>query len=89
MVRLALGSMLSSSEEPALALLDDPLTHSDVVRLDRMRTVLKSATAGDPGSRPPSGPLQIIIFTCHPEWFPIDGAVAIDLARPDVLIRRS
>jgi DNA repair exonuclease SbcCD ATPase subunit len=88
MVRLALGSMLSKPEEPAVAVLDDPLTHSDVVRLDRMRAVLKSASAGDAGSSPPAGPLQIIVFTCHPEWFAMDGAKIIDLSQPDVLSRR-
>ncbi len=87
MVRLALGSMLSTQEEPAVAVLDDPLTHSDVVRLDRMRAVLKNASAGDPGSTPPAGPLQIIVFTCHPEWFAMDGATVIDLSKPEVLSR--
>jgi len=80
MVRLALGSTLSTNEEPVVALLDDPLTHSDVVRLDRMRAVLKSAAAGNPDTTPPAGPLQILILTCHPEWFSLDGAKTIDLA---------
>ena len=87
MVRLALGSMLSTQEEPAVAVLDDPLTHSDLVRLDRMRAVLKNASAGDPDSTPPAGPLQIIVFTCHPEWFAMDGATVIDLSKPEVLSR--
>ena len=87
MVRLALGSTLSTAEEPAVAMLDDPLTHSDVVRLDLMRAVLKSAALGDPGTTPPAGPLQIVVFTCHPEWFAIDGAKIIDLSNPDVLGR--
>jgi DNA repair exonuclease SbcCD ATPase subunit len=85
MVRLALGSTLSTPDEPVVALLDDPLTHSDVVRLDRMRAVLKNAATGDNGLRPPAGPLQILVFTCHPEWFSLDGAQIIDLAKPDVL----
>ena len=88
MVRLALGSMLSTPEEPALAILDDPLTHSDVVRLDLMRAILRNATAGDLGSTPPAGPLQVLVFTCHPEWFDFDGATSVDLSRPDVLSRR-
>jgi chromosome segregation ATPase len=87
MVRLALGSALSTPEEPAVALLDDPLTHSDVIRLDLMRAVLKNATQGDSAAKPPAGPLQIIVFTCHPEWFAIDGAKIIDLSKPDVLSR--
>jgi DNA repair exonuclease SbcCD ATPase subunit len=88
MVRLALGSMLSTPDEPVAAVLDDPLTHSDAVRLDRMRAVLRCAAAGNPGSTPPAGPLQILVFTCHPEWFRMDGARMIDLANPSVLERR-
>jgi predicted nucleic acid-binding Zn-ribbon protein len=87
MVRLALGSMLSTPEEPVVAILDDPLTHSDVVRLDRMRAILKHASLGDPAITPPAGPLQILVFTCHPEWFAIDGALVIDLSKPNVLTR--
>jgi uncharacterized protein YhaN len=88
MVRLALGSLLSTPEEPVVAMLDDPLTHSDRVRLDMMRAVLKSASAGDGGSTPPSGPMQIVVLTCHPEWFAIDGAKVVDLSRSDVLSKR-
>ena len=88
MVRLALGSTLSTPEEPVVAMLDDPLTHGDVVRLDRMRTVLRHASAGDSSSIPPAGPLQIVIFTCHPERFAMDGAKTVDLSRPEVLSRR-
>jgi energy-coupling factor transporter ATP-binding protein EcfA2 len=88
MVRLALGSTLSSTEEPVVAMLDDPLTHSDVVRVDRMRAVLKDASAGIPGLTPPAGPMQVIVFTCHPEWFASDGATVVDLSRPEVLSGR-
>jgi len=85
MVRLALGASLSTPEEPVVAVLDDPLTHSDVERLELMRTVLKSAAAGDAGLTPPAGPLQILVFTCHPEWFAIDGARVIDLSKTEAL----
>jgi hypothetical protein len=88
MVRLALGSMLSTPEEPVVAVLDDPLTHSDTVRLDRMRPVLRSAAAGNTASTPPAGPLHVMVFTCHPEWFAMDGAKIIDLTNRDVLVRR-
>ena len=88
MVRLALGSTLSTPNEPVVAMLDDPLTHGDVVRLDRMRAVLRHASAGDSNSIPPAGPLQIVILTCHPERFVMDGARTIDLSRPEVLSRR-
>jgi hypothetical protein len=87
MVRLALGATLSTPAEPVVAMLDDPLTHSDVVRLDLMRAILKSASVGDTSSTPPAGPLQIVVFTCHPEWFGIDGARIVDLSKPDVLNR--
>jgi DNA repair exonuclease SbcCD ATPase subunit len=87
MVRLALGSLLATPEAPVVAMLDDPLTHSDRVRLDMMRAVLKSASAGDAGSTPPAGPMQIVVFTCHPEWFAIDGAKIVDLSKTDVLKR--
>jgi hypothetical protein len=87
LVRLALGSALSTPEEPAVAVLDDPLTHSDTLRLTNMRAVLRAAAAGDSKLTPPAGPLQILIFTCHPEWFEIDGAKAIDLADPSILTR--
>ncbi len=87
MVRLALGSTLSRPEAPVVAVLDDPLTHSDVWRLDRMRAVLKAAAAGDASSSPAAGPLQVLVLTCHPEWFAIDGATMIDLSRPEVLSR--
>jgi len=85
MVRLALGATLSSAEEPAVAVLDDPLTHSDRNRLMQMRGVLRSAAAGDLSSTPPAGPLQVIVFTCHPEWFAIDGATVIDLGNASIL----
>ena len=87
MVRLALGSTLSTPAEPVVAMLDDPLTHSDVMRLDLMRAVLKNAAGGDPGTTPPAGPMQIVVFTCHPEWFAIDGARIVDLGKPEVLSR--
>lgn len=88
MVRLALGATLSTPEEPVVAVLDDPLTHSDSVRLDSMRAVLKNAAAGDASVTPPAGPLQVVVFTCHPEWFDVPEATRVDLSRADVLTRR-
>jgi hypothetical protein len=80
LVRLALGSTLSSAKEPAVAILDDPLTHCDVRRLAVMRMILRRAAEGDLQLTPPAGPLQIIILTCHPEWFRDDGATVVDLS---------
>jgi hypothetical protein len=88
MVRLALGAALSSFEESAVAILDDPLTHSSLPRLTQMRGVLRAAAAGDTASTQPAGPLQIIVLTCHPEWFSIDGARVIDLGDATILERR-
>jgi predicted nucleic acid-binding Zn-ribbon protein len=87
LVRLALGSILSSAEEPAVAILDDPLTHCDVGRLNKMRVILRRAAEGDPIMTPPAGPLQILIFTCHSEWFRDDRAMVVDLENPDVMSR--
>jgi uncharacterized protein YhaN len=85
LVRLALGSMLASAEEPAVAILDDPLTHCDIVRLNKMRVILRRAAEGDPTMIPPAGPLQIIILTCHPEWFRDEWATVIDLEDPQTM----
>jgi DNA repair exonuclease SbcCD ATPase subunit len=87
LVRLALGSILTSATEPAVAILDDPLTHCDVGRLNKMRLILRRASAGDPDLTPPAGPLQIIVLTCHPEWFRDEHATVIDLENVDVMRR--
>lgn len=85
MVRLALGSVVAPPGQTAVAVLDDPLTHSDALRLGRMRAVLKAAAAGDSSATPSAGPLQILVFTCHPEWFRVDAAPLIDLGNPTIL----
>ncbi len=87
LVRVALGSLLTSPAQPAVAILDDPLTHCDVGRLNKMRMILRRAAEGDPNRTPPAGPLQIIILTCHPEWFRDDRATVIDLENPEVMER--
>ncbi|MBX3401710.1 MAG: hypothetical protein KF873_23525, partial [Gemmataceae bacterium] len=87
LVRLALGSTLTTVDEPTVAVLDDPLTHSDIGRLAKMRAILRRASEGDIHSKPPAGPLQIIVLTCHPEWFRDERATVIDLERSDVLQR--
>jgi DNA repair exonuclease SbcCD ATPase subunit len=87
LVRLALGSLLTSTNEPAVAILDDPLTHCDVSHLNKMRVILRRAAEGDPKLTPPAGPLQIIILTCHAEWFRDERATVIDLESPDVMTR--
>jgi uncharacterized protein YhaN len=89
LVRLALGSLLTRADEPNVAVLDDPLTHCDVGRLNRMRVILRRSSEGDPKLSLPSGPLQIIVFTCHPEWFRDEQATVIDLENPEVMQRYS
>lgn len=79
LVRIALGSLLTSPTEPAVAILDDPLTHCDLDRLNKMRVILRRAAEGDAMLNPPAGPLQIIILTCHPEGFRDERATVIDL----------
>jgi len=87
LVRLALGSLLSSAGDPASAILDDPLTHCDVGRLTKLRGIIRRAGEGDASATPPIGPLQILIMTCHPEWFRDERAMVIDLENPEVLQR--
>jgi hypothetical protein len=87
LVRLALGSLLTSMNEPTVAILDDPLTHCDVGRLNKMRAILRRAAEGDAKLTPPAGPLQIIVLTCHPEWFRDERATVIDLESEYVLQR--
>lgn len=89
LVRLALGSILTAGGEPMVAVLDDPLTHCDVGRLNTMRAILRRASEGDPHAKPPAGSLQIVVLTCHPEWFRDERATVIDLERSDVLQRIS
>lgn len=87
LVRLALGSTLTSAGQPAIAILDDPLTHCDIGRLSKMRAILRRAAEGESTLTPPAGPLQIIILTCHPEWFRDEKATVIDLEDPGVMSR--
>ena len=81
LVRLALGGVLAN-QEPVVAVLDDPLAHADLDKHRRLQDVLRLAAVGNPGGHPPSGPMQIIILTCHPERFDyLPGAHRIDLAK--------
>ncbi len=81
LVRLALGGILAR-DEPAVAILDDPLAHADAVKHRRMLDVLRLAAEGNPAWNPPAGKLQILIFTCHPERFDyLTGVPQIDLTQ--------
>jgi hypothetical protein len=80
LVRLAIGGILARSE-PQVAILDDPLTHTDKVKHQRILEVLKLAAEGRVAGDPPAGPLQILILTCHPDRFDhLAGATQINLA---------
>ena len=71
LVRLALGGVLAR-DEPQVAILDDPLAHSDPPKHRRMLDILEFASEGrEAGKRPGQsfGRLQLIILTCHPERF--------------------
>jgi hypothetical protein len=52
-----------------------------------MRVILRRAAEGDPNLNPPAGRLQVLIFTCHPEWFRDEQALVIDLENPEVMTR--
>jgi len=81
LVRLALGGILAKNE-PALAILDDPLAHTDPAKHRKILDILRIAAEGNKTWNPPAGPLQIIILTCHPDRFDyLPGARHYDLAR--------
>jgi DNA repair exonuclease SbcCD ATPase subunit len=85
MVRLALGGLLSSVEEPQAMLLDDALTHTDATRFEGMHKVLKKAAEGNALAVPPAGPLQILLFTCHPDRYAGLNGLQQNLA--DLIVR--
>ena len=89
LVRLAVGGILARDERQ-LAILDDPLTHTDSLKQRRMLEILESATRGlrdEESGQSVGGPLQIVILTCHRDRFDhLREARQIDLAEH---IRRS
>jgi DNA repair exonuclease SbcCD ATPase subunit len=81
LVRLAIGGILAK-DEPAVTILDDPLAHADPVKHRRILDIMRLAAEGNPGWFPPSGRLQILIFTCHPDRFDyLTGVRQIDLSK--------
>jgi len=81
LVRLALGGILAKTE-PAVAILDDPLAHTDPAKHRKILNIFRIATEGNKAWNPPAGPLQIIILTCHPDRFDyLAGARHYDLAQ--------
>ena len=81
LVRLAVGRLVAGGKRH-VTLLDDPLTHADTAKHRRMVEILQEVAAGrgtiEDGS--PISPLQVLIFTCHPERFDyLANAKQIDL----------
>lgn len=69
LIRLAAGNILAKGERH-VAILDDPLTHADPAKHRAMLAILEEVTQGDSGGNGDgSAPLQLLIFTCHPERF--------------------
>ncbi|HUG94391.1 MAG TPA: AAA family ATPase [Planctomycetaceae bacterium] len=81
LVRLAVGGLLAGDERQ-VAILDDPLTHADSGKHRRMLEILEEAARGrHTGNGSAVAPLQILVFTCHPERFDhVPSAKQIDLA---------
>lgn len=81
LIRLAIGGLLAR-KEPTVAILDDPLAHSDPGKHRKMLDILTRAVAGDSTGPHPTGSLQLIILTCHADRFDhLDGAHRIDLTQ--------
>jgi DNA repair exonuclease SbcCD ATPase subunit len=86
LVRLALGGILTR-QAPVMAIFDDPLAHTDALRRRRFMEILHQTAQSNPATHPPTGPMQILILTCHPEWFDeLPGVQMTDLVP---LIQRS
>jgi uncharacterized protein YhaN len=84
---MAIGGVLAK-DEPAVTILDDPLAHADPVKHRRILEIMRLAADGNPGWSPPSGRLQILIFTCHPDRFDyLAGVRQIDLA--ELIVREA
>ncbi|MGE8319094.1 MAG: AAA family ATPase [Comamonas sp.] len=57
--RLAYADLLRAAGQPTLLMFDDALVHSDRQRLAQMKRVLYDASTRH----------QLLLFTCHPEWW--------------------
>lgn len=82
LVRLALGCALAV-HEPHVAILDDPLAHSDEFKQRKMLTLLGQAAEGTPqgDGTTRTGQLQLFVLTCHPKRFDyLEGVTQIPFA---------
>ncbi|TBO30401.1 GTP-binding protein [Aquabacterium lacunae] len=57
--RLAYADLLREAGRPTLIMLDDALVHTDAQRLTQMKRVLFDAATRH----------QVLLFSCHPEWW--------------------
>jgi DNA repair protein SbcC/Rad50 len=68
LVRLAAGMALARDERQ-LAVLDDPLTHADVVKHQRMLDIFCQITRPTTADSGGAGGLQLFVLSCHPERY--------------------
>lgn len=71
LVRLAVGRLLANGQRQT-TILDDPLTHADAYKHRQMLAILEEVANGKltgDGEQTQISPLQMLIFTCHPDRF--------------------
>lgn len=69
--RFAYADLLREAGRPTLLILDDALVHADQGRLAQMKRVIFDAAQRH----------QVLLFTCHPEWWRDMGVPLRDLVR--------
>jgi chromosome segregation ATPase len=80
LIRLAVGGLFARGES-AVAIFDDPLAHADPLKHRKMLDIFTAAAQGDSHGPHPTGPLQLIVLTCHEDRFDLlEGARQINLA---------
>jgi len=69
LLRISIAEALTS-----FLVMDDQLTQSDAARMERLRVMLRAASAG----------VQVVVFTCHPDAYLVDAGpevATVDLRR--------
>ncbi len=81
LIRLAIGGLLARGKSMA-AIFDDPLAHADALKHRRMLDIFTRAAKGEEHGPHPTGPLQLLVLTCHAERFDhLPDAQRIDMAQ--------
>ena len=81
LIRLAIGGLLAKGKS-MVAIFDDPLAHADAMKHRRMLEIFTRAAKGEENGPHPTGPLQLMVLTCHAERFDhLPGAQTIDLSQ--------